>query len=169
MDDTRWLSPQEQQAWRSYLTVVRLVSENVESQLGREAEMPHAYYEILVMLSEAPGRRLRMHDLAEVSLSSKSRLSHAVARLQERGWVRRVPSECDRRSQIAELTDEGFAALAAAAPGHVEKVRGTLIDALTPTQLTQLDEIARAVVTHLGREPRTVAGLAPPAETDCAS
>jgi DNA-binding MarR family transcriptional regulator len=170
VDDTRWLTPREQQAWRSYLTVVRLVQETVEGQLGREADMPHAYYEILVMLSEAPDRRLRMRDLAEVSLSSKSRLSHAVARLQERGWVRRVPSPCDRRSQIAELTDEGFTALAAAAPGHVAQVREAFIDALTPDQLDQLDEIARAVVTHLGREPRTVAAVpALPDETDRAS
>ena len=161
MSDTRWLTSREQQAWRSYLTVTRLVSENVESQLAREADIPHAYYEILVMLSEAPDRRLRMRDLAEVSLSSKSRLSHAVARLQERGWIRRVPSELDGRSQIAELTDDGFAALAAAAPGHVAEVRRVLIDALTPEQLRQLDEIAGAVVSHLGREPRTIAPARP--------
>lgn len=156
MEDTRWLTPQEQQAWRSYLTVVRLVQEDVEAQLGRDADIPHAYYEILVMLSEAPERRLRMRDLAEASLSSKSRLSHAVARLQERGWVRRVPSPCDRRSQICELTDEGFAALAAAAPGHVAQVRASFIDALSPEQLEALDGIACAVARHLGHEPRVV-------------
>ena len=158
VDDTRWLSAAEQRAWRSYLTLVALVSENVEGQLARDSDIPHGYYEILVRLSEAPQRRLRMRDLAEASLSSKSRLSHAVARLQERGWIRRVPSACDRRSQIAELTDEGFAALAAAAPGHVHEVRRVFIDALTPEQQRQLEDIVGAVATTLGRDaPPTAA------------
>ena len=83
-------------------------------------------------LSEAPGRALRMSQLAEASTSSKSRLSHAVARLEERGWIRRTDCPTDRRGQVAQLTDEGFAALAAAAPGHVEQVRRALIDVHHP-------------------------------------
>ena len=166
VSETRWLSAQEQRAWRGYLTLVRLVSDAVESQLGREADIPHAYYEILVMLSESPDRRLRMRDLAEMCLSSKSRLSHAVARLQERGWVRRVPSTDDRRSQIAELTDTGYAALVAAAPGHVAAVRATLVDALSPEQLVALDGIATSVVENLGRRPRPL-GVASEVDEGC--
>ncbi len=86
-----------------------------------------------------------MTQLAEASSSSKSRVSHAVARLEERGWVRRMDCPTDRRGQIAVLTDHGFAALSAAAPGHVEQVRQVLLDALTGEQLRQLDGISAAM------------------------
>ena len=83
----------------------------MDGQLQRDAGFPHGYYEILVRLSEAPDRALRMSQLAEASTSSKSRLSHAVARLEERGWVERLSCPTDRRGLIAGLTDQGFAAL----------------------------------------------------------
>ena len=122
-----------------------------------------------------------MTQLAEASTSSKSRLSHAVARLEERGWVRRTDCPTDRRGQIAQLTDEGFAALAAAAPGHVDQVRRSLIDRLTPEQVEQLREISAAIiegadpdVTAGGCLPDRAAGAAPcglmslePAERSC--
>jgi DNA-binding MarR family transcriptional regulator len=107
--------------------------------------MPHGYYEILVRLSEAEDRTLRMSQLAEASVSSKSRLSHAVARLEERGWVERINCETDRRGQFARLTRKGFAALTAAAPGHVEQVRQSLFDLITPEQSAQLGEIMAAI------------------------
>jgi DNA-binding MarR family transcriptional regulator len=144
---TRWLSAEEQQAWRSFLTACSTLFSTVEAQLQQCAGIPHGYYEILVRLSEAPGRSMRMSQLAEVSTSSKSRLSHAVARLEERGWIRRTECPTDRRGQVAELTDEGFTALAAAAPGHVEQVRRALIDVLTPEQVSQLRQISEAVIT----------------------
>jgi DNA-binding MarR family transcriptional regulator len=87
-----------------------------------------------------------MSQLAEASASSKSRVSHAVARLEERGWVRRVDCPTDRRGQIAELTEAGFAALSEAAPGHVEQVRRSLFDALTPEQVSQLATISTAIL-----------------------
>ena len=133
--------PTEQAAWRSFLTGCRALFTAVDAQLQRDAGMPLAYYEILVRLSEAPGRALRMSQLAEATSASKSRASHAVARLEERGWVRRVDCPTDRRGQVAELTDEGYAALAAAAPGHVEQVRRSLFDGLTPEQVAQLKAI----------------------------
>jgi DNA-binding MarR family transcriptional regulator len=147
---TRWLSAQEQQAWRSFLTATQTLFSTLEAQLQQCAGIPHGYYEILVRLSEAPGRAMRMSHLAEVSTSSKSRLSHAVARLEERGWIRRTECPTDRRGQVAELTDVGFAALAAAAPGHVEQVRRSLIDALTPDQIAQLREISDAIMAAAG-------------------
>src|SRR5437763_817941 len=124
----RWLNTEEQQAWRAFLEANRLLYDAIEGQLQRGSDMPHNYYEILVRLSEAPNRALRMSELAEASISSKSRISHAVARLEERGWVRRVDCPTDRRGQVAQLTAKGFAALEEIAPGHVECVRSSLFD-----------------------------------------
>ncbi|MEU7832500.1 MarR family transcriptional regulator [Nonomuraea sp. NPDC049129] len=142
---TRWLDDDEQRTWRDFLAATQLVNEALDRQLQRDAGMPHTYYMILVALSEAPERSMRMSELANRAQSSQSRLSHAVARLEERGWVRRRPCDSDRRGSFAALTDEGFAALAAAAPGHVEEVRRSLFDVLTPEQLGQLAEICAAV------------------------
>ena len=111
--------------------------------------MPVGYYEILVNLSEAPGRSARMGELAERTRSSRSRLSHAVDRLEERGWVKRGDCATDRRGQTATLTDAGFAALAAAAPGHVDAVRELVIDRLTPEQVGQLEQITAAIIAGL--------------------
>jgi DNA-binding MarR family transcriptional regulator len=111
--------------------------------------MPHAYYEIMVRLSEAAGRRMRMSELADATGSSRSRLSHAVSRLEGTGWIRREECATDKRGQVALLTDEGFAALAAAAPGHVEAVRAHLLDPLRPVQLRHLREISETLVAAL--------------------
>ncbi|MGK5518080.1 MarR family winged helix-turn-helix transcriptional regulator [Micromonospora sp. URMC 107] len=146
---TRWLDPDEQRTWRAYLTASRALMEALDRELQRDAGMPHAYYEILVRLSEAPQRQLRMSDLAEATGSSRSRLSHAAARLEAAGWVRREECPTDRRGQIAVLTDEGFATLAAAAPGHVEGVRRHLFDALSPAQVDQLRRISETLAAHL--------------------
>ncbi|MEU8333018.1 MarR family transcriptional regulator [Micromonospora sp. NPDC048839] len=148
---TRWLDPDEQRTWRAYLAASRMLMDTLDRELQREAGMPHAYYEILVRLSEAPGRQLRMSDLAEAAGSSRSRLSHAVARLEAAGWVRREDCPTDRRGQVALLTDEGFATLAAAAPGHVEGVRRHLFDALSPAQVDQLRRISETLADHLRR------------------
>jgi len=144
--ETRWLSADEQHAWRAFLTACQTLFGAIDAQLQNVSGLPHGYYEILVRLSEAPGRALRMSQLAEASTSSKSRLSHAVARLEDRGWVRRTSCPTDRRGQIAKLTDEGFAALQAAAPGHVEQVRRSLIDALSAEQVEQLSKISASII-----------------------
>lgn len=146
---TRWLDEEEQRTWRSFLTASRLLWDRIERQLQQEAGLPHAYYEILVRLSEAPGNTLRMSMLASTSLSSRSRISHAVARLEEAGWVRRLPCPSDRRGQNAELTEAGLERLRLAAPGHVEEVRSLLFDALTPEQLASLREISDSLGAHL--------------------
>jgi len=143
---TRWLSAQEQRTWRAFVQACESVFAAIDAQLVRDSGLPHGYYEILVHLSESPGRALRMTQLARASTYSKSRLSHAVARLEERGWVIRRDCPTDRRGQIAQLTDEGFAALATAAPGHVEQVRRSLVDVLTPEQIEQLQQISAAII-----------------------
>jgi DNA-binding MarR family transcriptional regulator len=158
----RWLTADEQLAWRGFLAACQTAFGAIHAQLLRDSGIPHAYYEILVRLSEMPDRALRMTQLAEASTSSKSRLSHAVARLEERGWVRRIDCATDRRGQIAQLTDEGFAALAAAAPGHVEQVRRSLLDRLTPEQVEQLREISAAIVAGADPAAEASAGTCPP-------
>ena len=155
--EIRWLTAEEQRAWRAFLTAAQTLFATVDAQLQRESGIPHGYYEILVRLSEAPCRSLRMSQLAEASTSSKSRLSHAVARLEERGWVERLDCETDRRGQIARLTDVGFAALAAAAPAHVEQVRRSLFDRLSHEQVAQLAAISSAIAA--GGQPDAVACL----------
>ncbi|MGW1059839.1 MarR family winged helix-turn-helix transcriptional regulator [Micromonospora rubida] len=146
---TRWLDPDEQRTWRAYLAASRALMDTLDRELQRDAGMPHAYYEILVRLSEAPDRRLRMGDLADATGSSRSRLSHAAARLEASGWIRREDCPTDRRGQVAALTEAGHAALAAAAPGHVEGVRRHLFDALSPAQVDQLRRISETLSDHL--------------------
>jgi DNA-binding MarR family transcriptional regulator len=142
---TRWLTEEEQRTWRTFLTACQSLFAAIDAQLLHDSGLPHGYYEILVHLSEAPGRALRMTQLANVSTFSKSRLSHAVSRLEERGWVVREDCLTDRRGQIARLTDAGYEVLEAAAPGHVEQVRRSLVDALTPEQMEQLHKISAAI------------------------
>ena len=145
----RWLDDDELTTWLAFVIGTRLFWEEIERDLQRDANLPYGYYEILVMLSETPGRTLRMSDLAEATQSSRSRLSHAVARLEQEGWIRREECPTDRRGANAVLTEEGFAALAAAAPQHVESVRRHLFDQLSPAQLGQLREIFDALLAHL--------------------
>ena len=143
---TRWLDEEQQKTWRAYLSATTALQAGLDAQLQAEAGMPHTYYEVLVRLSEAPGRRLRMSALADAAGSSRSRLSHAVAQLESHGWVRREQCPADRRGQVAVLTDDGSAALARAAPGHVEQVRRLLIDRLTTEQLRALRAICEAIL-----------------------
>lgn len=148
-DPTRWLDDEEQVTWRTFLSAVQLLVDRFDRQLQQDSGIVLTYYEMLVRLSESPGRSLRMSELAESSLSSRSRVSHAVARMEERGWIRREACPTDGRGYLAVLTDEGFAALAAAAPGHVETVRRNLFDLLTPAQVGQLREISETLLGHL--------------------
>jgi DNA-binding MarR family transcriptional regulator len=151
-EPVRWLTPDQATAWRAFLAANLLIDAELDTQLRRDSGMSHDYYGMLVQLSEAEGRSMRMSDLAVRSASSTSRISHAVASLERLGWVRRERATAgDKRVQLAVLTDEGFAALAAAAPGHVECVQRTLFDALTSDQVEQLREISEAVVRGLHR------------------
>jgi DNA-binding MarR family transcriptional regulator len=158
MSETRWLDDNEQRAWRRLATVMTLLPATLDAQLQRDATLTHFAYFTLAMLSEAPGRALRMSELAARSSSSPSRLSHTIARLESRGWVRRQRATEDGRGQIAELTDEGYAALVVTAPGHVGAVREYVLDALTPDQVGQLNEICTALLTRLDPDGT----LAPP-------
>jgi DNA-binding MarR family transcriptional regulator len=156
MADPRWLDDEEQQAWRAWIQANRLVMDQLERDLQTGSGLPVAYFEVLVNLSEAPGRTLRMSELARRSLSSPSRLSHAVARMEDLGWVRRQSCPTDRRGAFAVLTDEGFSVIEAAAPGHVEGIRAHFFDHLSRAQVAQVREIGEAVSRHL-RDDRAAA------------
>jgi DNA-binding MarR family transcriptional regulator len=146
MTEPRWLSAEEQAAWRPFVDGVRALMDVLDRQLQAESNLPHSYFEVLIPLSEAEHRTLRMSELAQATRSSRSRLSHAVARLEERGWVRRLDCPTDRRGQLAQLTEAGFAVVEEAAPGHVAAVRRYLIDRLSPEQLKALGEIGQVLL-----------------------
>ncbi|MBA2337055.1 MAG: MarR family transcriptional regulator [Acidimicrobiia bacterium] len=149
---SRWLDPVEDRAWRSFLEVSGRLERVLDRQLQRESGLPHTYYMVLAMLSEAPERRLRMSDLADITTSSPSRISHAVARLEELGWVERLRCPSDRRGWLASLTDEGFAVLERAAPGHVETVRRVFFDPLDHAQVEALAGICADMLQALDAE-----------------
>ncbi|TCP41652.1 MarR family transcriptional regulator [Tamaricihabitans halophyticus] len=148
----RWLTEREQRVWRAYLQATWMLSEHLGRQLQQESGIPHTYYEILVALSEAPNRTLRMSDLASACRASRSRLSHAVAKLERTGWVRRSTCDEDKRGAWASLTEAGFAALERAAPGHVTAVREYLFDVLTEEQVDVLGQIGQAIQDGLSGE-----------------
>lgn len=139
--EPRWLSAREQASWRSFIDGTRALVDALDRQLQSDSKLPHAYYEVLIPLSEAPGRAMRMSELAERARSSRSRLSHAISRLEERGWVERAECPTDKRGQLAILTDAGMEVVAKSAPGHVAAVRKYLIDRLNPEQIRVMGEI----------------------------
>jgi DNA-binding MarR family transcriptional regulator len=146
---TRWLSADEQRHWRAFISAVELLPDRLQRDLVAEHGITMADYEILVRLSEAEGRRLRMSELAERSLSSRSRLSHQISRMEAAGLVRREDCAEDRRGQWAVMTAQGWAAIETAAPDHVESVRAHLVDQLTPAEFAALGRACAKVVDHL--------------------
>ena len=146
---TRWLTPEEQRAWRSYLAASWLLEDTVDRQLQQEAGMPHLYYSVLANLSDAPDRRMRMTDLAETLKITRSRLTYVVTRLEKDGTLRREGCPTDRRGSMAVLTDAGMELLERTAPGHVETVRAAVFDHLTPEQVNQLEAICTRITDAL--------------------
>ena len=160
MSDTRWLSDQEQRAWRKLAALMSVVPTALDGQLQRDAGLTMFGYWVLAMLSEAPGRQLRMSHLAQQSNASASRVSHVVSRLEEQGFVARRKAEADARGSIAELTEAGMAKVVASAPGHVEKVRSLIMDGLAPGQVELLDELCTALLAQV--DPDGTLSVAPP-------
>jgi DNA-binding MarR family transcriptional regulator len=145
----RWLSDEERRTWIAFLYAQGLLLEQVERDLERDSKMPLAYYQALVVLSEHPNHAMRMSDLAEALTFSRSRLSHAITRLEHNGWIRREQCPEDRRGSNAVLTDEGRRVLEAAAPDHVESVRTHLFDQLSPEETRHLRAVCETLVRHL--------------------
>lgn len=147
--DPRWLSEDERAAWVRLAAIVELLPGRLDAQLRRDSDLSHYEYWVLSMLSEAPERTLRMTALALRTNATLPRLSHVVSRLEGRGLVERFPCASDKRATNAHLTDAGWSAVVAAAPGHVEAVRYFVIDALSPEQIAQLTQIAGAILDRV--------------------
>jgi DNA-binding MarR family transcriptional regulator len=149
MAEDRWLTAEEQRAWRSFIAVVELLSRRLDTQLQRESQLSHFEYFVLAMLSEAPDRTLRMTALAGQTTSTLPRLSHVVSRLEQRGYVTRSPCPEDRRATNASLTDDGWAKVVAAAPGHVRTVVNEVLEPLKGRDVADLDRIMRRILDRL--------------------
>ena len=137
-------------AWRAFLTAHARVTERLEHELAVERDLPLAWYDVLVQLSEAPARRLRMHDLARAVLLSRAGLTRLVDRMTTAGFVERTPCEEDRRGTYVAMTDEGRDALANAAPVHLRGIAEHFSGLLCETETAALEGIMRRVVEALG-------------------
>jgi DNA-binding MarR family transcriptional regulator len=140
--EPRWLDEAEMAAWLPLVRLVTLLPQRLDGQLREDAGIGHVYYQILAMLSQARDEHLRMSELAGLTAISPSRLSHAVAALEDRGWVTRCPAATDRRGQLTRLTPAGRAVVEQIAPGHVAEVRRLVFDRLTSDEVDQLTRIA---------------------------
>lgn len=152
--EPRWLEEDERAAWLRLVAVTELLPGILDAQLRRESGLTHFEYYVLAMLSEAPDRTLRMTALAQRTNATLPRLSHVVQRLEARGLVERFPCPEDGRATNARLTEQGWAAVVEAAPGHVAAVRHHVLDALTPEQVDQLTRIGDALLTRLDPDGR---------------
>jgi len=146
---TKWLTATEQGYWRSWISVTLLLQHQLGRDLQTETGLTLPDYEILVRLSEAPDRRIRMSELADLTLSSRSRLSHQIDRMTKAGLVDRQECTQDRRGFFAVLTDAGYEELVAAAPKHVTSVRRRIVDVLTPEEFAELGRINQKLVDAL--------------------
>ncbi|WP_354639262.1 MarR family winged helix-turn-helix transcriptional regulator [Kitasatospora camelliae] len=149
MDEPRWLDENEMAAWRGFVAASNLVARHLERQLKDDAGLSHTQYEILVQLSASSDGAMRMTDLADRLITSKSGLTYQVTQLEKAGLVSRRSCPSDVRGVFAEITEKGWQALRAAAPGHVAAVREALIDVLTPAQLAGLAESLATVSDRL--------------------
>ena len=145
MAEPRWLDTAQQRDWRAYIDGSMRLHDLIDQNLKNSHGLSSAEYEILVRLSESPGRRLRMAELAESTSQSRSRLSHTCGRLEGKGLVRRETCDDDKRGVWCRLTEDGFATLAKAARDHVETVREFFIDVIEPADLEAIGRAFTAV------------------------
>jgi DNA-binding MarR family transcriptional regulator len=145
-----WLSDEQQAAWRPFVALLLRLPALLDAQLQKDAGITQFDYLVLSGLSEAPGRSLRMSELAATASSSLSRLSHVVSRLEAKGWVRREPCPGDGRFVNAVLTEEGWRKVEATAPGHVAAVRELLVSTLTREEFAQLGALSAKVLAAQG-------------------
>jgi DNA-binding MarR family transcriptional regulator len=154
-----WLRRREQQAWIGWVAASQLLDSALDQQLRRDSGISHATYGVMAALSSRPDRTMRMADMAQMTNSSQSRLSHAVERMETAGWVRRARNPDNNREVLATLTDAGFDVLSAAAPAHASTVRRLLFDRLEPDQVDVLVEITTIILGALAEDGFTVPDL----------
>jgi DNA-binding MarR family transcriptional regulator len=146
---TRWLDEDEQRVWRAFLEGSQRLTERLARELDDDSDLSLAEYEILVRLSEAGDRALRMSELADRLVHSRSRLTHTARRMEERGLVRREACPSDGRGVLCRMTEAGYDALVKAAPVHVEGVRSHLFDQMTPDEVAALGSAMAKIREHL--------------------
>jgi len=146
----RWLNDAERQAWMPFAGLLLKLPHALDASMRQRTGLSHFEYVVMAAMSESVDRTRAMSELAELTNASLSRLSHVVARLEQRGWVRRSTSPDSARVTLATLTDEGLAVVVATAPEHVEAVRALVIDLLEPSQLKQLATISSRLLSNLG-------------------
>lgn len=144
-EPVEWLTEEQQRIWRAWLLGVARIDDYLDADL-RSRGLDMGEYEILVVLSEADDRRMRMSELADLVHQSRSRLTHAISRMERDGYVTRTPAPEDRRGVIAHLTDKGFALLEQAAPSHVRAVRRIFVDVVRPQDFEALGRAMQAVL-----------------------
>jgi DNA-binding MarR family transcriptional regulator len=147
--EPNWLNPDQLQAWMDFTMLLAQLPTALEQQLQRDAQLSYTEYYVLAALSDQSERSMRMSRLAVLTNAEISRLSHLIRRLENRGFVRRETDPADRRATLAILTDVGHTHLVAAAPGHVERVRELVIDALSPTALAQLQKSSKKILARI--------------------
>ncbi|MFF0817670.1 MarR family winged helix-turn-helix transcriptional regulator [Rhodococcus sp. NPDC003318] len=147
---TRWLTDEQQLAWRELVALTTRLPAALDTQMQRDAKLTHFEYFVLAVLSEAPDRRLQLSTLAAQANASLSRLSHVVTKLEKSGWVRRE-AIVGARGSLAVLTPEGYAKVVETAPGHVETVQQLVFDGLDDEQVRTLITLGKALVTQLDR------------------
>jgi len=144
----RWLNPREMKAWRSYIMTARRLTEALDGDLDIH-DLSLADYEVLALLSDAENRSMRMSELAETAMLSKSRLSHRMKVMEKSGWVKRQPCAEDRRGSWAVMTERGWKTIVKAAPDHTDSIRNRFIDHLTVKDQEDLARIFDRVHTQL--------------------
>lgn len=149
MAKPRWLTAEQEQAWRHYRRMRTLLDLRIARDLRQDSELSEADYDVLSTLSESPDGAWRARDFAARLRWSTSRLAHQIGRMEQRGLVERRGTDEDGRGAVVALTRTGRATLRAAAPAHVESVRRNFVDLLTPAEIKTLDRIAGKVVGHL--------------------
>jgi DNA-binding MarR family transcriptional regulator len=151
---TKWLNPREMKTWRSYIIASRRLLDALDLDLASH-DLSMADYEVLALLSEAPERRMRMTELADLAMVSKSRLSHRMKVMEKVGWVKRQACDSDKRGSWAVMTEKGWRAIVKAAPDHVWSVRNRLIDHLTVKDQEELAKIFERIQTNLRNQYRS--------------
>lgn len=147
--EVSWLGEREARAWRSFLDMRRALDRGLDRQLMQHSGLSAADYQLLVPLSEAPGSRLRARDLGRVVAWERSRLSHQIRRMEQRGLIARSECPTDARGTIIELTDLGRSTLEAAAPSHVQWVRDHFIDLMSEEELDALSSLSERVLERI--------------------
>lgn len=146
--EPRWLNAAEMKAWRRYIIASRRLLEALDDDLAAH-DISMSDYEVLAQLSEAPDRRMRMSELADVAMISRSRLSHRIKVMEKSGWVKREACPIDKRGYFAVMTPKGWKAIVAAAPDHVSSVRDRFLDALDKSEQKTLAEIFERVAMRI--------------------